>query len=54
MLGLWGLFICLAFAVFCFSNGRKIAFVELVALICLFRVGLAQIFVGVDWASEVA
>jgi hypothetical protein len=45
LLGPWGVgVVCLAFAVCCFSGGRKIVVVGFVALICLFCVGLARFF----------
>jgi hypothetical protein len=43
----------LAFAIFCLSGGGEIVLVELVVLNFLFRVGLAQFFVMVDWAFDV-
>ena len=42
----------MAFAVCCFSGGRKIVVVGFVALVCLFYVGLAHFFAVIDWAFE--
>jgi hypothetical protein len=53
LLGPWGVgVVCLAFAVCCFSGGRKIVVVGFVALVCLFYVGLVYFFAVVDWAFE--
>jgi hypothetical protein len=53
LFGLVGMF-CLAFAVFCLSGGGEFFFVEPVALIFLFRVGLAQFLLElINWAFEV-